>query len=223
MQEEDAMIIRYGADVITAEGDNAGKVKFVVIDPTDQEATHIILEKGKLVREDRVLPMSLVADSNEDRVKLYELEEPLDELPLYKEEHYIKVENRKPAASTISGPAILYDYPPIGMEPQPGREEQITRTPKYRSIHGEAEPIRQGAKVMTMGGEHVGDVAEIVIDPQTDDVTHFVITKGILLVEEKLVPVDWIDEIEETELRLAVDKNVISNLPDYQEERKIEI
>lgn len=38
-----------------------------------------------------MLPISLVEDANEDGVKLYALENTLDDLPEYKEEQYVEV------------------------------------------------------------------------------------------------------------------------------------
>ena len=215
------MIINYGSDVVKADGEKAGDVKFVVMDPKENELTHIIIEKGFLFKEDRVLPISLVSDSSEDQVSLYKLEESLDDLPVYKEERYVEVDTPSTAKQRVAGPAILYDYPPVGTSPQPNRGEQLTKTTQYRAIHGDAEPIRNGAKVISLEGKNIGNVEKVVVDSQTDDVTHFVITKGIVLVEEKLVPAGWIDDVDENEIQLYVDQDVIKNLPEYKIDEKL--
>lgn len=73
---------------------------------------------------------------------------------------------------------------------------------------------------MTLDDQHVGDVAEVIIDPQMDQATYLVVSKGLLLVEEKLIPVGWIQKYDEEEIRLTIDRKVIENLPEYQTEEK---
>lgn len=217
------MIITYGSKVVKINGEKAGEVKYVVMDPKEKELTHIIVEKGFLFKEDRVLPISLVSDSNEEQVSLYKLEEPLDDLPVFKEDHYVEVDLPSATKQKVAGPAILYDYPPVGTSPQPVTDERLTKTPNYRAIHGDAEPIQKGAQVISLDGEHLGNIEKVVVDPRTDQVTHFVITKGTVLIEEKSIPASWIDEIDENEIQLSVDQGVVKNLPGYKKDEKLDI
>jgi sporulation protein YlmC with PRC-barrel domain len=38
--------------------------------------------------------------------------------------------------------------------------------------------FKYGSDVITVNGEKVGEVKEVVIDPRTEDVTHVIIEKG---------------------------------------------
>lgn len=214
------MIFRYGSDVILANGEKGGEVKEIVMDPKTGEVTHIILEKGFLSTEDKVLPISIVEDANENRVKLYELEIPLDDLTDYKEKKFVEVRDSRFEIPVVGNPPFLLPYPPV--RPYKKREFELRRykKEKVKNIPQEVEPIKKGAKVFTLEGQHVGNVAEVIINSQTDDATHLVISKGLLLIEEKLVPFDWVQEYEEEEVHLAVDRQVIENLPEYQTEEK---
>jgi hypothetical protein len=46
-------------------------------------------------------------------------------------------------------------------------------------------------------------------------VTHFVIGKGFLLKEHKMVPALWVSSIEDDKLRLSVESTLFDRLPDY--------
>jgi hypothetical protein len=46
-------------------------------------------------------------------------------------------------------------------------------------------------------------------------VTHFVIGKGLLLKEHKLVPSFWASSMDEEKIRLSVDSSLFDRLPDY--------
>lgn len=81
--------------------------------------------------------------------------------------------------------------------------------------------LKYGSDVINAQGEKVGELKQVVIDPTMDEVTHLVLSKGLFLVEEKLIPVGWIDAFDEGEIQLAVDKNVIQRLPKYRRQEKI--
>ena len=61
-----------GAGVYTADDQQVGHVDRVVIDPKTLEVTHIVVQKGFLFTEDKVVPLDLIAEANEDRVALRE-------------------------------------------------------------------------------------------------------------------------------------------------------
>jgi hypothetical protein len=64
------MQLKKNAHVHTADQQDAGRVKRVVIDPKTKQITHIVVEKGLLFTEERVLPIRMVADATEEQVTL---------------------------------------------------------------------------------------------------------------------------------------------------------
>ncbi len=212
------MIFNYGSDVIKENGEKIGEVKEVVIDPKTEDVTHIIIEKGLLLTEDKVLPISLVEDADRERVKLYPLEESLDDLPKYKEEQFVEVREAEVNNPVVGNPPFLYNYPPVGPYQKADLEIRTFKKEKIKNIPKDVTPIKNGAKVITLDDQHVGNVGEVIIDPQTDEATHLVVSEGLLLVEEKLVPISWVGDYDEEEIHLAVDRKVIENLPEYHKE-----
>ncbi len=77
--------------------------------------------------------------------------------------------------------------------------------------------LKEGAKVLSSNAKHVGDVEKVFVDPTDNKATHLLISKGLLLKERKLIPVQWAEHIYEKEVYLAVDEDFVNKLPDYKE------
>ena len=70
---------------------------------------------------------------------------------------------------------------------------------------------------MSSDDKHVGDVERILVDPDTNEVTHFVISQGLLFKDRKLVPIHWVNSVEEDNVYLVVSSTVLDRLPSYEE------
>lgn len=216
------MQFKEGADVFTADGEKAGEVERVVIDPKTNKVTHIVVQKGFLFTEEKVVPILLVDEATQERVTLHFIED-LDALPPLKEEHYVPLYG---AADKPSGRAV-YWYPPRGVPWwRPGGYLQypdtfgypepafVVRTEKH--IPESTVALEEGAPVITKDGERVGDVERVLTEPASDRATHFVISQGLFLEEEKVVPTTWVRDIHEDEVHLAVSSDLVDSLPAYE-------
>jgi uncharacterized protein YrrD len=222
------MEFRGGAKVVTADGEQIGKVDRIVLDPRTREVTDLVVHKGLLFTEDKVLPVDLVAEATEEQVKLKEHATDLEELRRFEERHYVIPDRSETSGNRLAGnhPSLMYWYPPYYSTPygmptgytapfiQPYGVEIDRNIPKGTI------PLREGAQVISKDDEHVGDVDDVLTDPDTERVTHFVISRGLLLHERKLIPVNWVDKIGENRVHLAVGSKTIQGLPDYEEEEK---
>jgi hypothetical protein len=56
----------------------------------------------------------------------------------------------------------------------------------------------------------------MIVEPQSDQVTHFVISKGILFTEDKLIPSNWVKRYDDDQVKLLVDSNIVEQLPEYE-------
>lgn len=65
---------------------------------------------------------------------------------------------------------------------------------------------------------HIGNVEQVLADPQGNKVTHFVVGKVFLLKEHKLVPAFWVSRVDEDKIYLSVESSLFERLPDYQPE-----
>lgn len=218
------MQFKKGADVVTADGEKVGDIDRVVIDPREQEVTHVVVREGFLFSEDKVVPVELVASATEDRVTLQDAVEDLDALPSFEEHHYIPLTGDERARSSVPEEEDyvppLYWYPAYGapMTYPTGHPTPTYATEVERNIPEDTVPLEEGAEVISVEGEHVGDVERVITDSRDKHVSHFLIAEGVLFKEKKLVPISWIDVVGENEVHLAVGSAFLENLPEYREE-----
>jgi uncharacterized protein YrrD len=206
-----------GAEVFASMGEKIGTLDRIVIDPADKEVTHIIVEKGFLFTEDKVIPIEMVDDVVEKRILLKEKEDEIEDLPDFKESHYIRLDQvDHPSAEADA----IYWYPPVHAwwrtggyvgRPMP---QYVVKTEK--NIPENSVALEEGAKVIAQDGEHVGDIERVFTESQDHRSTHFVVSEGFILKERKLVPTPWIAEVAEDEIHLSVKSGLVDRLPEYQ-------
>ena len=79
-------------------------------------------------------------------------------------------------------------------------------------------PLKEGADAITVDEKHVGDLERLFVEPDTNSVTHFVISQG-LFKERKLVPAAWVKNVAENKVHLSVSARLLDRLPAYEEQK----
>jgi sporulation protein YlmC with PRC-barrel domain len=212
------MKIRFGADVKTFDDQKIGTVKQVVIDPATQEISHLIIEKGLLFKEDKVLPISLILQADQEKVKLVETDEDLEELPEYQEEYYLPID-----AEPMYDPDLALSRNFLISKPRivPKKQEEVRYIKQgdyQENLPEDTRMLRIGAEVFSLDGEEIGRVSELVLDFQTDRITHLVLDRALLRDDRVLIHYQWVDDVSQEKVTLLVDQQVIKNLPSYLEE-----
>ncbi len=197
----------------------------VVIDPRTREVTHIVIRKGQLLPEDRVIPVDQIRMATEDEITLNLNAQEVKDQPLFEEAYYVPMDD--PAASSLSAnnPASILWYPPAG------GWGGLTAFPAYgpvmpravvtqRNIPEDTVALQEGARVISADDKHVGNVERIFTHPDNGRATHLVISRGLLLKERKLIPVTWVNNIQENEVHLLVRSELLNRLPDYTDTGK---
>jgi uncharacterized protein YrrD len=77
---EGTVALKEGAKVFTADDKHIGNVDRVLVDPSVNQATHLIITQGLLVKERKLLPMKWVTMLGEDSVHLGVTEAEINEL-----------------------------------------------------------------------------------------------------------------------------------------------
>lgn len=224
------MQFRQGVGVRLADGRGVGQLDRVVVDPRTKEVNYIVVRKGMFFTTDRVVPLTLVARADENEVVLREDAGDLEGLPQFEERHYVMADSSAPAADTAPS---LYAYPPLlggeitgmtGTLPTLGglgglgnREPVVEQT--QRAIPDDNVALRAGTRVVAADGETVGSIDEVLTAAHADQVSHLVISQGLLFKDRKLVPLGWVQEIGEDEVKLAVDSAFVSRLASYDAAR----
>lgn len=222
------MQFKAGTAVYSADGEDVGRIERAVINPHTREVTHLVVRQGFLFTEDKVIPIELVDSASEDRVTLMRTEGRLEDLPPFEETYYVGLDeeeiNREPAYPLTGYAAPLYGYPPVGTGwwgyggylGYRAYPETNTVATTERNIPDDTVPLKEGARVVSAGGDHVGNVEQVIADSNSGRATHIVIAQGLLFKARKLVPTNWVRSIDEDEVRLSVGSRQLERLPDYE-------
>jgi uncharacterized protein YrrD len=210
-----------GAEVFTAAGEKVGAISRIVIDAKTRDVTDLVVERGALFKDEKVIPAGLVDLENEDRIVLRETNQTVDDFLNYETTYFVPVEE---AGAPYENVEAAYWYPPVNFQMQVPRAGLISTTvpdqvPETETSIPEGRiAISEGAQVISADDKHVGDVEQVIANSEGNTVTHFVIGKGFLLKEHKLVPAFWVSNMDGDKLRLSVDARVFDRLPDYNAE-----
>ena len=83
--------------------------------------------------------------------------------------------------------------------------------------------LREGSHVIDLRGEDLGRIERYVINPSTRDVTHVVIEKGVFFPDERVVPVEALDQ-GDTQGQLRLEAAVDSDeLPTFEERHYVNL
>jgi Uncharacterized protein conserved in bacteria len=206
-----------GAEVFTATGEKIGTISRIVIDAKTRDVTDLVVERGALFKEEKVIPVGLVDLENKARIMLRETNQNVDDFLDYETTHYVPLDQAGVPYENID---TYYWYPPTNFQTPTGgilpgiRPDYVPET--ETSIPEGRVAISEGAQVISADDKHIGNVEQVVANSETNNVTHFVVGKGFLLQEHKLVPSQWVTSVDESKVYLSVEARLFDRLPDYQ-------
>ena len=217
------MRLTKGANIYSAQGEKLGVLDRVVIDPESREVTHLVIAKGLLFKTNKVIAIDLVNQEIEDKITLLNSNLDLDDLQDFEETHYVSLDEAD--NPNVQDVEAAYWYPPTNLAwwrmgssglamPMPAMPAYVPKTKQL--IPEGTVALEEGAKVVSKDGKYVGNIEQVIVDPQDNRVTHFVVNEGVLFTERKLIPVLWISQINEDEVRLSSTSKVLERLPEYQ-------
>lgn len=211
------MQFKEGTDVHTIDGDKVGTIDRLVIDPITNEVTHVIVQKGFIFTEDRVIPINALIESEDDSARLSATVEDLEDFPKYEQDYFVATQpGYMDTPYTDWDVQPLYYYPPIGPEQYPYYDGPHRQKVSKQTVPESSVEIGEGTKVVTLDDEHAGDV-EKVFTNEDGQLTHLLISKGIIFSTERLVPAGWVRQVNDDEIKLYVRKEVVEDLPEYTE------
>jgi uncharacterized protein YrrD len=213
------MELKEGTDVVSSTGQHVGKINRFVLRPGINELTHIVVQKGWLLPEDKVIPMQMIGSASEDQVVLKE-DINFDELLPFEERDYIEVEEDILTAGypVYRFSPAYYWYPPSGYIGYPALGAEYYGWPPMETVRNIPEgtiPLKEGAEVIGADGESAGQIERILVDESTHRTTHFIVSSGTLFEGPKLIPAHWLSSVEEHQVHISVPSRLLERLPDY--------
>jgi len=218
------MELREGVGVFTSDNKQVGKINRFILDPETNEVTHVVVQKGWLLSEDKVVPLGMISSATGEKVILTREAEDFNKLPPFEESHFVRTYDddfHRPEDAADSLSPVYFWYPPLlypnhgayGMPNSP--LAPLAHVETRRNIPDETVPLQEGANVISSDDKHVGDVERLFLDASSKKVTHFLIAKGLFFKEHKLIPIHWVKYVGEKTVRLLVSAELLERLPDY--------
>mgnify|MGYP001828279313 CR=1 FL=1 len=182
-----------------------GRCLSLIVDRETRKVTHLVLEDETLSHKpyQRLVPVNQVVAADKTLIRLSCTRDQVARMEPFIQTHYIQ--------KTELGYAVL----PAGESPP---ADASTAGASYSTYEEEMVPegavaIRPGIDVEATDG-HAGTVGELVVDPQTAEITHFVLREGHLWGRKEVtLPLTAVDHVKGDTVYLKLDKPAIGQLP----------
>jgi hypothetical protein len=175
-----------------------GQSSYIILNPVINEVTHLVVEQETFPATDRLVPVSLIAESSPHRITLRCSKAELSEMPHFTEAEFILPEGSK-RDRLLMWPYAVPESAAILLEHE-------------RIPPGELA-VRRGARVEASDGP-IGRVDEFLVDPETCHITHLVMREGHLWgTKDVAIPVSDIVRLDEDTVYVRLDKESIEALP----------
>lgn len=213
------MEFRLGTRVLAADGQDAGAIDTLILDPNSGDVKAVILRRGTVFTNDIEIPRTELTVDESGKLRLACDAAHLDNLPRFDEGAYAPpppgyVPPLYPGGYPTAGvlwpiagwPAAYGPVPTTGARPSSADREMDAMIRRHDL---ESAVIDEGSDVISQDGEKVGEVHSISFDPQTGRPLEFVIRRGFLLKEDLPLHADAIASADDGVIRLKLDRHQI--------------
>jgi osmotically-inducible protein OsmY len=207
--------LKIGAPVEATDG-AFGHLRRVILSPLDRRVVALIIRHGLVPPRDVVIPIAEVASATEQRVRLRVSRAELEGRPAFDPADYVELPAGNHGYGADEALAAVYG----GAGDAVARALVAThlgsdaRIAHQGSLVGQAIALRRGQVVWCNDGR-AGRVDLLLLD-FFGQVRHFVIRKALLLGRDVIVPVEWVRQIDERGVWLAVARAALDRLPHYR-------
>jgi uncharacterized membrane protein len=195
--------ININAKIECADG-SCGQCLTLIVDRETRKVTHLVIEDETLPQKpyQRLVPVDQVAAADKDLIRLGCTRDEVARMEPFIQTHYIqKTELSYAVWQGGEGPP---DASTVGASYSTYEEEQVPEG---------AVAIRPGMEVEAADG-HAGTAGELVVDPQSAEITHFVLREGHLWGKKEVtLPIAAVERVAGDRVYLKLDKLAIGQLP----------
>jgi sporulation protein YlmC with PRC-barrel domain len=211
--------LQKNAAVLTVDGQTVGSLNRVVVEPESRTLNAIVVRTGGLFnKEEKVVPISLVAETLEDQIRLNEKARDMDDFPPFEEQVAANgSESARRSSPTENPPLTAAGHPDAGLPAIPSLPavpagSMVTEV--RQNIPAGTIAMEETPKIITLEGIHAGDVERILADPADDHLTHLLVSNGLFKKTVKLIPIQWVAMLGMEHIHLKVKKSELDKLPE---------
>jgi uncharacterized membrane protein len=175
----------------------------VIVNPTTRQVTHLVVADKSFPRSiQRLVPVEQVLETSSGSIRLACTQDQLAEMEPFAETQFVEIERTVPYPDDLG-----YAHPYVTPYESTQVAMEVERIPP-----GELA-VRRGTRLQATDGD-VGEVGELMVDPESGSVTHLVLQQGHLWGKKEIaLPLSIIDFVGEDTVYLTLDKEAIAQLP----------
>lgn len=187
---------------VECDGQDCGQVTCLVVNPRNDELSHIVVEENTEPHKERIIPVELIESSSAKTIRLACSPEEFVKMDDFIEHHYIPAEQGYGVFPLRQ--KVYIPYTTFGK-----KMADITR----ERIPTGAITFHPGSRIEAVDGE-VGIVDEFLIDPASEHITHLVAQTGHLWNKKEVaIPASQIERVEKDVIYLKLHRNQVANFP----------
>jgi len=215
--------LHHGAHVESVEGKDVGRLHSVVIDPRDNEVTHIVVNTGPHFPEPgfgapdlKDVPIDLMEDAGDEKVILRCTREQFGKLPVHVQTDFTPASTPSMEPEKTDAVHRIWN---IGVALAASFANTLT------GIAVPAETVRKasfGREILNDAPiwrlephSHIGDVERVLVDEDTDEIRDLVIRRGVVFHQDVVLPVDYVTEILDGVIHVQISDDELRGLQPY--------
>lgn len=217
------MKVELGDTIMSADGENVGVVRHVILDPETNQLQTLAVEKGWLIPNDYEVPFDSVDRRDDHTVWLNLTAESVRSLPRFDEARYISLPGDStaplayppgialwPIMPGSPGPIGAYSVPPYPLVPEE-TPNTIESDAELREEQAKAV-LAKGAEVFSSDGEKVGVVDNITFDSSSGRPESLLIRRGFIFSHDIELGGDAIRSVDDGVVYLNVPKETLERM-----------
>ena len=217
--------LHHGAAVLSADGKELGKLHAVVLDPRDNEVTHVVVNTGPHFPEPgfgspRLISVDIgqVKDAGERKLVLKAGAAQFQKMPQYLDQEFFPA----PAAEQKAGPGgTAQAFWNAGLAIASSLSTLFTGiavpAEHFRRARFERHILNDAPVWREEPHTHIGDVERVLVDEATDEIEALVIRRGVLFGEDVVLPIAYVAEIQDGLIHVRISDDQLDKLSPFRE------
>jgi len=211
--------LRHGAEVLSTDGYEVGKLHTVLLDGRDETITRVVVNAGPhfpapgFGSPDLIaVPVEDVADARDDRVVLNITREKFRDMPSfadYSPPPPPEASDKERRGVIDVAIALAQSFASIGGVPV--HREAFRRAEFERHLFNDAPVWRNDPH------EQIGEVEHVLADEQDEEIEAIVVRRGEVLGDKIILPIDYVSEVFGGIVRVDITDEQIDALEEYED------
>jgi sporulation protein YlmC with PRC-barrel domain len=184
-----------------------GRSTYIIVNPVKQTVTHFVVKNKDLPENpDRLVPVDKIAQISGDVIQLNCSRAELAEMHPFTTTRFVQKGEPDYVTAYLAGDPNTFTHPMVAWD------TWVDTVPEHHIPHDELAVFR-GMTVRTGEGK-VGQVDELVVDPDSGEITHLLMRRGHLWGKRDVaIPITAIDVVDADEVYLNIDNEEVKALP----------